>query len=160
MSCAILAVALHITYASAAPAKTGWDLLPDILRRIVPPTFPDRDFDVTEYGAAGDGVTDCNLAFKKAIAACTEAGGGRVVVPKGKWLTNGPVHLDNNVNLHVTKDATILTNTPGTATCCCSFIRGPEKAYLTAAPKARSLESKSSAPRRTWSMTTPANRSG
>jgi polygalacturonase len=92
---------------SAAGQREGWDLLPDILSRIVPPTFPDRDFKVTDYGAVGDGVTDCREAFKKAIAACTKAGGGRVVVPKGTFLSNGPIHLDNNVNLHVTKNATI-----------------------------------------------------
>ncbi len=95
----------------AAGTREGWDLLPEILSRIVPPTFPDRDFKVTDYGAVGDGVTDCNPAFKKAIAACTKAGGGRVVVPKGTFLTNGPIHLDNNVNLHVTKDATIMFGT-------------------------------------------------
>ena len=84
----------------AAGQKKGWDLLPEILARIVPPTFPDRDFNVTDYGARGDGVTDCNPPFKKAIAACTKAGGGRVVVPKGTWLTNGPIHLDNNNLFH------------------------------------------------------------
>jgi len=89
----------------------GWDELPEILSRIVPPTFPDRDFNVTDYGARGDGVTDCKAAFKKAIAACTKAGGGRVVVPKGMWLTNGPIHLDNNVNVHVTQDARIMFGT-------------------------------------------------
>ncbi|MFQ6008859.1 MAG: glycoside hydrolase family 28 protein [Candidatus Zixiibacteriota bacterium] len=92
---------------AAAGTRDGWDQVPEILSRIVPPTFPNRDFNVTDYGAVGDGVTDCNPAFKKAIAACTKAGGGRVVVPKGTFLSNGPIHLDNNVNLHVTEDATI-----------------------------------------------------
>ncbi len=93
--------------ASSASTGSGWDELPAILSRIVPPTFRDEDFLITKYGAVGDGVTDCNPAFKKAIAACTKAGGGRVVVPKGTFLTNGPIHLDNNVNLHVTKDAVV-----------------------------------------------------
>jgi len=106
-SCVMMALALLIGCVQGSPAKTGWGLLPEILARIVPPTFPDRDFVVTDYGARGDGVTDCKSAFDKAIAACTKAGGGRVIVPKGTWLTNGPIHLDNNVNLHVTKDATI-----------------------------------------------------
>ena len=92
---------------SAPGTREGWALVPEILSRIVPPTFPNRDFIVTDYGAVGDGVTDCNPAFKKAITACTKAGGGRVIVPKGTFLTNGPIHLDNNVNLHVTRNATI-----------------------------------------------------
>ena len=92
---------------SRADATSGWDELPTILSRIVPPTFRDEDFVITNYGAVDDGVTDCNAAFKKAIAACTNAGGGRVVVPKGSFLTNGPIHLDNNVNLHTSEGATI-----------------------------------------------------
>ncbi|MCH9022381.1 MAG: glycoside hydrolase family 28 protein [Planctomycetes bacterium] len=107
---ALLALGLLLSCSCAAWAK-GWDELPEILSRIVPPTFPDRDFNVTDYGARGDGVTDCHSAFKKTIAACTKAGGGRVVVPAGTWLTNGPIHLDHNVNFHVTKNAKILFGT-------------------------------------------------
>jgi polygalacturonase len=85
---------------------TGWDLVPEILGRIVPPTFPARDFDVTQYGAVGDGRTDCTAAIRRAIDACHAAGGGRVVVPAGRFLT-GPVHLRSNVNLHVRKEGTL-----------------------------------------------------
>src|SRR5437016_13102464 len=59
---------------------TGWDLVPEILARIVSPLFPARDFDVRDYGAIGDGVTDCSSAFVAAIKACSSAGGGRVTV--------------------------------------------------------------------------------
>jgi polygalacturonase len=86
---------------------TGWDRVPEILRRIVPPTFPSKDFNITSYGARGDGTTDCSAAFKSAIGACNAAGGGRVVVPPGRFLT-GPIHLRSNVNLHVQDGATIL----------------------------------------------------
>src|SRR5882672_1875899 len=57
-----------------------WLQLPAILARIKPPVFPERDFDVTEFGAVGDNKTDCTQAFQKAIAACHAAQGGRVVV--------------------------------------------------------------------------------
>jgi polygalacturonase len=79
----------------------GWDLVPLILARIVPPTFPDRDFMVTSYGAEGDDSTNNYAAFKNAITACAHAGGGRVVVPAGTYLINGPIHLKSNVNLHL-----------------------------------------------------------
>ena len=92
-------------------AKTdAWRQVPDILRRIKPPVFPKRDFPVTNYGAAGDGVTDCTDALRQAIAACHQAGGGRVVVPAGTFLT-GAIHLQSNVNLHVTEHATIKFST-------------------------------------------------
>lgn len=87
-----------------------WDAVPQILSRIVPPTFPDRDFDITGYGAAGDGRTDCTDAVRRAIAACHAAGGGRVIVPAGRFLT-GPVHLASNVNLHVSAGATLAFRT-------------------------------------------------
>ena len=76
------------------------------MKRIKAPVFPKRDFDVKRYGAVGDGKTDCTDAFRKAIQACNEAGGGRVVVPVGEYLT-GAIHLKSNVNFYVSKGATI-----------------------------------------------------
>ena len=83
-----------------------WAEVPRILARIKPPVFPKRDFDITKFGAKGDNATDNTEAFAKAIAACNKAGGGRVVVPKGEFLT-GAIHLKSNVNLFVGDGATI-----------------------------------------------------
>jgi polygalacturonase len=94
----------------------GWDNLPQILEKVVPPTFPDKIFLITNYGAIGDGKTDCTQAFHKAIQECNTSGGGKVTVPPGIFLT-GAIHLKSNVDLHVQANATIL------------FYREPEK-YL------------------------------
>jgi polygalacturonase len=83
-----------------------WAALPGILSRIVPPVFPARDFTVTDFGAVGDNTKDNTGAFRAAIAACTRAGGGRVVVPKGEFLT-GAIELKSGVNLHLDDEATI-----------------------------------------------------
>ena len=88
----------------------GWDMVPGILARIRPPQFPNRDFNITQYGAVGDGRTDCSAAFRQAINACNAAGGGRVVVPAGRFLT-GPLTLKSNVNLHVARGGTIAFDT-------------------------------------------------
>ena len=88
----------------------GWDLLPQILARIRAPSFAARDFTVTDYGAVGDAGTDCTGAFTTAIEKCASAGGGRVVVPAGRFLT-GAIHLRSNVALHVSDGATILFTT-------------------------------------------------
>jgi polygalacturonase len=84
-----------------------WAAVPEILRRIVPPKFPSRDFDVTKFGAVADGKTTNTTAFRIAIAACAKAGGGRVVVPAGKFYT-GPIHLRSGVNLHLAEGAEII----------------------------------------------------
>lgn len=90
-----------------APAGGGWKLVPEILARIVPPVFPNREFDITNYGATRGGTVDCTEAIRRAIAACSAAGGGRVVVPEGRFLT-GAIHLESNVDFHVARGATLL----------------------------------------------------
>jgi unsaturated rhamnogalacturonyl hydrolase len=75
-----------------------------VLARIKAPVFPERDFAITDFGAK-PGV-ECTAVIAAAIDACTKAGGGRVVVPAGEWLT-AAVHLKSNVNLHVVKGATL-----------------------------------------------------
>ena len=87
----------------------GWDRVPGILARIVPPRFRTIDFAVTKYGARGDGVTDCSDAIRRAIGECSAAGGGRVVVPAGNYLT-GPITLRSNINLHLESGATLMFN--------------------------------------------------
>ena len=93
---------------AAAPPVAGirWSDADAILRRIVPPAFPNRTFDVTAHGAHTDGAIDSTAAFRAAIDACHSAGGGRVVVPKGRFLT-GPIVLRSRVNLHLADGATI-----------------------------------------------------
>lgn len=68
--------------------------------------YPDQDFPITAYGAVSGGAFDNTKAIAAAIAACNQAGGGRVVVPAGEWMT-GPVHLKSNVNLHLAEDAVL-----------------------------------------------------
>ena len=91
----------------------GWEDYEKVLARIQAPTFPDRDFPITVYGAkpGAEAAPDANTAaLAAAIQAAHAAGGGRVVVPPGIWRT-GAVHLKSNVNLHVAKDATLLFST-------------------------------------------------
>ncbi len=90
--------------AGAAPAD-AWARVDAILARIVPPVFPAREIDVTAFGAVPDGPL-CTDAIARAIAACHAAGGGRVVVPPGRFLT-GAIHLKSGVNLHVSRGATL-----------------------------------------------------
>jgi unsaturated rhamnogalacturonyl hydrolase len=92
--------------AAEIASDSGWSQVPLILSRIQPPNFPDRDFSIRSFGAVDDGATDCSEAFRAAIGACHQAGGGRVVVPPGVFLT-GAIHLRSNVNLHLQKGAVV-----------------------------------------------------
>src|SRR5262245_11839342 len=103
--CAALAVGSRVAL-KAQPANTGWAQVPAILSRIKAPTFPNRDFKLSDYGAIADSKTDNTEAIRKAIAACNAAGGGRVVAPPGVTLT-GAIHLKSNVNLHIPEGATL-----------------------------------------------------
>lgn len=68
--------------------------------------FKDKDFPITDFGAKADGSL-CTKAFAKAMEACERAGGGRVVVPAGKWFS-GAIHLRSNCDLHLSEGAEIV----------------------------------------------------
>ena len=103
---------------AAGRDAAAWDRVPGILARIRAPRFPDRDVPVTAHGAVEGGEVVATDAFRGAVEAVHAAGGGRVVVPPGVWLT-GPIHLLSNVELHVSEGATL------------RFVTDPE-AYLPA----------------------------
>lgn len=98
-----LAVAPGLVFSSSDPWKTEYKR---ILARIKPPKFPARDLNVLNFGAKTDGKSLSTAAINNAIIAANKAGGGRVVVPPGEFLT-AAVTLRSNVNLHISKGATL-----------------------------------------------------
>ncbi len=85
-------------------------ILKNILDNTKEPQFKNSKYNILDFGAIADGKTICTTSFEKAIKKCTENGGGIVLVPKGKFLT-GPIHLENNINLHLEDGAEILFST-------------------------------------------------
>lgn len=71
------------------------------------PEIPEAQFVITEYGAVSNGKVSNTEAFAAAIDAAHAAGGGKVVIPAGVWLT-GPIELKSNVELHACKGALVL----------------------------------------------------
>ena len=72
--------------------------------------LPATDFPVTRYGAVGDGATLNTVSIQQAIDACADAGGGRVVVGPGTFLS-GTLVMKSHVELHITRGATLLGST-------------------------------------------------
>ncbi|HEX8462938.1 MAG TPA: glycoside hydrolase family 28 protein, partial [Segetibacter sp.] len=88
-------------YLKSAPFK-----MPDVAVA----EFANKTFNIKDFGAVGDGHTLNTVSFAKAIDACTKAGGGKVVVPAGSFLT-GPIEMKSNVNLRVERGGLILFTT-------------------------------------------------
>ncbi len=92
-----------------SPDRAGdpWSMAERIVASISEPDIPDRVFRLTDYGGSGDGITDNREAFVRAFAACSQAGGGRLVVGPGDYLVNGPLHLTSHLELHLEEGARI-----------------------------------------------------
>ncbi len=67
-------------------------------------------YNIMDYGATGDGKTDDALAIQKAINACSEAGGGTVIVPSGRTFLCGPFKLASHIELHLAPNSRLLAN--------------------------------------------------
>ena len=74
--------------------------------RVAAPQFPENTVSLVAYGGSGDGATLNTEAFAKAIAALSEKGGGKLVVPPGLWFT-GPIKLRSHINLHLEAGALV-----------------------------------------------------
>lgn len=68
------------------------------------PEFGMRTVTIADVEPTSSG--DSTAAFMRAIAACADAGGGRVIVPAGRWLV-GPICLRDGVELHLAEGATL-----------------------------------------------------
>jgi polygalacturonase len=91
------------------------------------PVIPGGIYNITNYGAIGDGMTTNTTAIQSAINAADGANGGRVEIPAGIFLS-GPIHLANDINLHLDSGATLrmlpLDKYPGGRTDPANFISG------------------------------------
>jgi polygalacturonase len=68
-----------------------------------------KDYNIKNFGAKGDGKTDDAMAIQKAIDACSKTG-GRVVVPARYTFLTGPFNLKSNIELFVEGGSKLLAN--------------------------------------------------
>ena len=88
-------------------SKNSWKKMQLILDNLKSPSIPNKTYSILNYGAIADGVFNNTISINNTIKTCSNNGGGKVIVPSGKYLT-GPINLENNVNLHLEEGAEIL----------------------------------------------------
>ncbi len=67
------------------------------------------EVNICKFGAVGDGVTMNTEAINAAIAEAAKNGGGRVVVPAGRFLS-GSIFLDDHIELHLEPGAVLIAS--------------------------------------------------
>lgn len=108
--CILIVISVRDVHASDTdiPAESK------IVASIELPDIPDKDFAVEDFfsvSAYKNGLTptqDLRPAILATIDAAAQAGGGRVLIPDGKWNVLGPIHLKSNINLHLHKRSHLL----------------------------------------------------
>ncbi len=101
-----IALAAAISLAAlSAPARADDFKLPPQVKPALP-NIPDKTFNFADYGANPDGKTMNTDAFKKAFAAIDKAGGGKLVLAKGTYLTL-PLNLVSHLEIHLEEGALI-----------------------------------------------------
>jgi polygalacturonase len=108
LSRAILAASALLLGATGPSTALAAEVDVSALENLRPtlPQIPARTFNLADFGAVGDGTTLNTAAFRAAIAAVDRAGGGRLVVPKGVFIT-APFVLCSNLDLHLAAGAVI-----------------------------------------------------
>lgn len=96
-----------IKHGAAVRGQTDYDGLEFKMPVIAEPVFPGYTVKITDFGAVADGITLNTKAIAEAVDAVSRHGGGRVIIPRGIWLT-GPIIMKSNINLYAEEGALVI----------------------------------------------------
>jgi unsaturated rhamnogalacturonyl hydrolase len=106
--CFLLIVLFCLSIPTQISASEWNDDYRKIEQNIHPPHFPERMVRVEQFGASTKASASVNqIAINKAIAFCSETGGGTVFLSAGRWNT-GAITLKSHVNLSLDAKAVLL----------------------------------------------------
>ncbi|WP_313360541.1 glycosyl hydrolase family 28-related protein, partial [Empedobacter sp.] len=106
----LLTVALAVVCSSHISAQVDENIYKDIefnMPKVKETSFPNRVVSIAQYGAKSDGIFKNTEAINKAISETSAKGGGKVVIPRGIWLS-GPIEIKSNINLHLEDGALLI----------------------------------------------------
>ena len=90
-----------------APSHARYENLEFEMPVVSEPVIPDYTVSITDFGAVSGGQILNSKAFADAIDHVSARGGGRVIIPRGLWLT-GPIILKSNINIHTEEGALVI----------------------------------------------------
>ena len=97
---------------TSADSRQPWARASAIADSVQPAEIPPRQFPVAIRGEADENIRPAILA---AIETAAANGGGSVVIPPGRWFSEGPIHLRSNCALHVSAGAELVFSGDGSA---------------------------------------------
>ncbi|MDD2307754.1 MAG: glycoside hydrolase family 28 protein [Prolixibacteraceae bacterium] len=111
----LVATTFFAVFAASQPVKTTQqpDLYAGIefeMPRVQEPVIPANSVLITDFGAKSGGQELCTQAIRDAINAVAKKGGGKVIFPRGMWLT-GPIILKSNIELYTESGALVVFST-------------------------------------------------
>ncbi len=96
---------------TAFAKEDPWQEMDKLEKSFERTSFPNAGFNIKNNGAVpGDSVHLSTNAINNTILKCHNAGGGRVIVPKGVFYTGG-IRLKSNVNLYLEEGAVLRFST-------------------------------------------------
>ncbi len=107
----LISISIFACNSSTTTALSRTEKRDAVLKKIVPPKIAANHFLLTDFGAKGDSLTDAKPAFDKALKACKEKNGGKIIVPAGIYIVNGPIHLVDNSSIELQKNAKLVFGT-------------------------------------------------
>ncbi|MBS2100173.1 glycoside hydrolase family 28 protein [Carboxylicivirga linearis] len=79
-----------------------------IINRIKLPNIGSTTFNLADYNAVSDGLTDCKPIIDSLIKVLSSRAGGKLIIPKGVFFCKGPIKMESHINLHLEDGATLL----------------------------------------------------
>lgn len=102
----VLLIMSNMSSCNTSVEIDNWKKAEEVLRSIKAPSFPDKVYNIRDYGALEDSSALITDIINDVIVECSNNGGGIVLIPEGIYYT-GPIELKSNVNLHL-EDGAIL----------------------------------------------------